>query len=101
MKRRRGTIWLSIVAGLAVVLAVINIVLAESTKRVQTEVAARNQLIQQRMQVDALNRELVSAIATLAAQRNDDALKTVLTEHGITFNPPPSATTAPQPAPRR
>lgn len=101
MRRNRGTIWITIVAGLAVLLAITNIVLAELNARAKAEVAARNQVIQQRLQLDALTRELVSAIATLAAQRNDEALRTVLTEHGITVNPPQGQSTAPAPALRR
>lgn len=101
MKRRRGTIWITIAAAIAILLAITNIVLAELNRRAQSAVAGRNQVIQQRLQVDALTRELVSAIATLAAQRNDDALRAVLTEHGITVNPPQGQAPAPAPTPRR
>lgn len=104
MRRRRGTILISIAAGLALLLTLVNIVLVELNRRVQLEVAGRSQILQQRAQLDTVNRELVSAIANLAIERNDDALKTALADHGITLNITPrgqSPAPAAQPAPRR
>jgi hypothetical protein len=86
------------VAVISLLLAITNIALTELNKRIQTEVAARNQAIQQRVALEALSRDLVSAIANLAVQRNDGAMRSVLADHGITLNAPaPSA----EPAPRR
>lgn len=105
VRRHRGTLWISIAAGLALLLAITNIVLVELNRRVQADVSARNQLLQQRVQLEALTRELLSAIANLAVQRNDEAMKKALTDHGITLNPPAGAARgpamAPEPAPRR
>ena len=78
MRRRRGTLLVSIAAGLTVLLAIANIVLVEMNRTVQTEVASRNQFIQQSLQVDALKREVVTAVANLAVERNDDDAALVL-----------------------
>ncbi len=55
---------------------------------------ARQQFLQQTQQLETLHRELVNAIANLAARDNDDALRAILTDHGIN----PSA--APRPSGR-
>lgn len=86
MRGRRGTVWISIAAGLALLLAIANIVAVELNRGLQAQVSARSQFIQQSIQLEALNREIVGALANLAVERNDDALKAVLTQHGITLN---------------
>ncbi len=107
MRGSRGTLWISIAAGLALLLAIANIVVVELNRGLQAQVNARNQFIQQSIQLEALNREIVGALANLAVERNDDALKSVLTQHGITFNTAAGASrgqpTVPgaQPGPRR
>jgi type VI protein secretion system component VasK len=86
-------------AAIAAVLVLVNIVLFEMNRGLQAEVSARAQYIQQTVQFEALNREMVNAIANLAARNNDDALRTVLSQHGIaigsTAAPPPAAPAAP------
>jgi hypothetical protein len=88
-----------IVAGAALVVALVlvNIVLVEMNRSLQADVNGRQQFIQQSVQLEALNREIVSAIANLSVRNQDDALKTVLSQHGITFTPSPAGTAAPQP----
>ena len=47
-------------------------------------------------QLEGLHREIVNAIANLAVRNKDDALKTILTQQGITFNVgQPESTVAP------
>jgi hypothetical protein len=87
----RWQTWVTAAAGLIVVLVIIDIALVERNRTLQAEVNGRAQFIQQSVQLDALNREIVAAIANLAVRNNDDALKTVLTQHGITFNPTPAS----------
>ena len=73
-------------AALAVVLAFTNMILFERNRSLQQEVSSRAQYIQQSVQLEGLHREIVNAIANLAVRNKDDALKTVLTQQGITFN---------------
>ena len=47
--------------------------------------------------MEGLHREIVNAIANLAVRNKDDALKTILTQQGITFNVGQPETTAAPP----
>jgi hypothetical protein len=68
----------------------------EMNRTLQAEVSGRAQYIQQTVQLEALIREIVTAIANLVTRNNDNALRTVLSQHGITINPAGTAVTAPQ-----
>jgi hypothetical protein len=69
-------------------------VLVEQNRTLQGEVNSRAQYIQQTVQLEGLQREIVSAIANLAVRNKDDALKTILTQQGITINVNQPQTTA-------
>ena len=92
-----GQVCVTAIAALGVVLAVTNMVLFERNRALQAEVSSRAQFIQQSVQLEALNREIVNAIAGLAVRNKDDALKTILTQQGITFNVGQAESTAAQP----
>jgi len=79
--------WVTLVAAIGVVLVLVNMVLVERNRTLQAEVNARGQYIQQTTRAEVLHRELINAIANLAVRNKDDALRTILTQHGITFNP--------------
>ena len=92
--------WVTILAGVAIALVVTNIVLFERNRTLQAEVAARTQYLQQTAQIEALNREMVNALANLAVRNQDEALKAILTEQGININMGPGqGAPAPGPAP--
>ena len=93
--------WVTILAGVAIALVVTNIGLFERNRTLQAEVAARTQYLQQTAQLEALNREIVNALANLAVRNKDEALKAILTEQGININvvPGQGGTPAPGPAP--
>jgi hypothetical protein len=78
--------WLTVAAALALVLAVVNMVLFDRNRTLQTEINARAQYIQQTVQIEAVNREIISAIANLSVRNQDGALRTILTQHGITVS---------------
>lgn len=90
---------LAIVSIVVAILAVVNVVLFETTRTVQLEVTSRAQFLQQTAQIEPLYRELVQGIATMAARNNDEALRGVLSQHGITFTVPSGPGSAPAPAP--
>jgi hypothetical protein len=105
-----GQLWLTVAAALVLLLAVVDMVLVEMNRPLQLEVNRRDQYIKQTVQLESLSRELVTAIANFAIRDNDEALRGVLTQHGIAINlatgaaPAPGATQAPRPAqagPRR
>jgi hypothetical protein len=90
----------TILAGVAIALVVTNIGLFERNRTLQAEVAARTQYLQQTAQLEALNREVVNALANLAVRNKDEALKAILTEQGININMGPGqGAPAPGPAP--
>ena len=93
--------WVTLGAALGIVLILTNMVIFEWNRTLQREVDARAQYIQQTMQLEALQREIVSAIANLSVRNKDDALKAILTQQGITINVNPSQATAPEAKGRR
>ena len=98
----RWPAWVTVAAGVVAVLVLVNIVLFEGNRAVQAEVARRAQFIQQTVPLETLTREIVNAIANLALRNNDDALRMILAQHGITINPAPGgpAATGGQPVKR-
>jgi len=95
----RQHIVLAIVASIVAILAVANVVLFEATRSLQLEVNGRTAYLQQTAQVEPFFRELVQALATLATRNNDEALRGVLAEQGITFTVPGAAGGGAAPAP--
>jgi hypothetical protein len=86
---------LSGIAVLGLVFVVVNIVLFLGNRTIQGEVNDRQQFINQSLQLDRLNRELIAALANLAARNNDDQLRNLLASHGITFTVNQPTSTAP------
>ena len=85
MRLTAGQAGITLAAALGLVLAVANMVLFEKNRALQAEVNSRAQYIQQSVQLEGLQREIVNAIASLALRNKDDALKTILSQQGITF----------------
>ena len=89
-----------VLAGIAVLclaFVVVNIFLFLGNRTIQGEVNDRQQFINQSIQLDRLNRELIAALANLAARTNDDQVRNLLASQGITFtvNQPTGAAPAP------
>ncbi len=85
---RRGSGLLWSVAAFAVIalgFVVANIVLHRTNLALQEELAQRQQFINESIRLSRLNTELVQALATVAAQTNDQAIRDLLASHGITF----------------
>ena len=101
--RRHWQFWaLTGLSGLTVILVLVNIALFLSNRTIQNEVNARQQFVNQSLQFDRLNREMVTALANLAVRNNDEQLRNLLAEHGITFtvNSQGRAAVAPTKTPR-
>lgn len=75
--------WVTVAAALAPVLVVVDLGLFERNRALQVEVASRQQFLQQTVQLDNLQRDLVNAIAALAARSDDLALRDILVDHGL------------------
>jgi hypothetical protein len=64
--------WPLVLACLVVALILVDIGLVETNRSLQAEVSQRAQYIQQTAQIETLSREVVTALANLAIQNNDD-----------------------------
>ncbi len=80
-------------AGITLVLVVVYIVLVQENRSVQAEVNQRQQFINQSIQLGRINDALIRALAAAAVEHNDDKLRELLAQQGITINP---ATGAPE-----
>lgn len=81
-------------------LMVADATLAFSNRRLQAEIGGRQQYVQQSAQLEGLYREIVRALAELAARNNDGDVRALLQSHGISYslNAPaaaPAATAVP------
>ncbi|HEY3197876.1 MAG TPA: hypothetical protein VGJ57_07665 [Nitrospirales bacterium] len=82
-------------AAIGIGLVLTNMILFEWNRTLQAEVNSRAQYIQQTVQLEALQRDIVNAIANLSVRNKDDALKSILSQQGITINVAPQTTPAP------
>jgi hypothetical protein len=94
----RWQTWVIIAAALTPVLVVGDLALFERNRALQTQVAQRQQTLQRAGQLEILHRELVNAIATLAARNDDAALRAILAEQGLMPNAPAAAPSTPAPS---
>jgi hypothetical protein len=77
---------LTILSSLVLLLVVVNIFVAMGNQSIQSEVGERQQMIAQTIQLETLNRQLISVLANLALKTNDEALKKVLAAGGINLS---------------
>ncbi|WP_088281908.1 hypothetical protein [Ideonella sp. A 288] len=77
-----------------------NLALGLANQSARADVGQRQQYVQQSVQLEGLYREIIRALAELAARNNDGDVKAMLQRHGITFNVNPAAA-APAPAAAR
>jgi len=104
---KKWQFWLAMSAsGLACLLVVANMVLFTQNRAAQQNISARQQYLQQSVQLEALYQQLVKGAAELSARNKDEQLRSVLNAQGITFsfNPGPPAVAPPSaltPTPNR
>ena len=84
--RRSGLLWgVAVIAVIALGFVAANIFLHRTNLALQEELAQRQQFINESIRLSRLNTELVQALATVAAQTNDQVIRDLLASHGITF----------------
>jgi hypothetical protein len=91
----RWQFWVTtLVAILVALLAGYTMMLFSQNRVTQAELSQRAQYVQQSVQLEALYRDIVKALADLSVRNQDKALADLLTSQGITVsaNPPASAT---------
>ncbi|HTP73394.1 MAG TPA: hypothetical protein VML58_14330 [Burkholderiaceae bacterium] len=92
------TLWqhrlLTTIGAVALLLVLLNGGLFLTNRSSQADVAARQQFIQQTVQLETLYREIVKALAELALKNGDSQILQMLASQGISVTP-----NAPAPAP--
>jgi hypothetical protein len=74
-------------SGITLVLVVVYIVLTQDNRSVQTEINQRQQFINQSIRLGRVDDALIHILATTAVSNNDDKLRDLLAQNGITINP--------------
>jgi len=93
----------SVLAAVALVLAVANMLIFGQNRDLQVEINSQAQYIQQSVQLEGLYREIVKALADLSVRNQDQDLKNLLAAQGIsvTLNAPAAPAPPPGAAPRK
>jgi len=81
--------FLTPLATVVLVLVVVNVLLSLGNQTLRVEVNERQQMITQTLQLEGLNREIVTVLASIAVKANDEQLMSLLASHGISFEAPP------------
>ena len=89
-----GEIATMTLAGLSLVLVVVNAALVTRNQSLQVQVTQRQQTINQGQQFGRLRQGLAQYLANVAASKNDADINALLTRHGITVTAPPAASTS-------
>ncbi len=77
-----------VLAVVALVLVVANVLLSMGNQSVQADVNDRQQFIAQSIQLEQLNRQVVTVLANMAMKSNDQELKNLLAASGVALGPP-------------
>jgi len=89
----RVQFWIStVLAGCALLLAGANVLLGSMNRGLQADIGQRQQYVQQSVQLEGLYREIIRALAELGARNNDQDVRALLAQHGISY----TVNTAPQ-----
>jgi histidinol phosphatase-like PHP family hydrolase len=77
------------------ILVLVNVSIHRGNRTLQADVAQRQQFINQSIQLARLNNEIIQALARLSAETNDESIRQLLADQGVTFtvNPPAAETT--------
>jgi hypothetical protein len=81
----QGKILLTVLAGLLLLLVLVDVLLGLGNQSLRLEVTERQQFIAQSMQLEGLHREIITTLAAVAIKTNDEKLKGVLASQGISF----------------
>jgi hypothetical protein len=82
---------LNLLGFLSLILVFVNMFLLVGNQSLQRTVAERQQLIMRGIQMQAPAREVITALANLAVKSDDEQLKQLLVNHGITVTVNPAS----------
>ncbi len=70
-------------AVLILILVLVDVVLTTANQSARRQLAGRQQIINQGMQMEAIYREIVQGLAGLAVKTNDEEIKKLLASQGV------------------
>ena len=83
-------------------LALVNVTMASMNRGLQGDIGVRQQYVQQSVQLEGLYREIIRSLAELGARNNDQDVRALLQQHGISYTVnPPAAAAGPAALPRK
>jgi hypothetical protein len=85
MLKRIEFIILTAAAAIFLIVVIANVTIARSARAMQAQFSEQQQYIGTTTQLEVLNRELIRALAELAARSNDEQIRNLLNANGITF----------------
>ena len=87
-------------SGLALLAMAASLTLTTMNRSLQQDIGLRQQYVQQSAQLESLYRDIVRSLAELAARNNDQDVRAMLAQHGITYtaNAPAAPALAAAPA---
>lgn len=92
----RAQFWIAnLVAALCLVLLAAQVALVSMNRGTRADIETRQQYVQQSVQLEGLYREIVRALAELGARNNDEPVRALLQQHGITYSVNANAAQAP------
>jgi len=77
--------FLTPLAGLILLLVLVNLLLSLGNQFLRLQVTERQQFITQSIQLEGLHREIVTALARVAVKNNDEQIKNLLASQGISI----------------
>ena len=83
--------FLSPLAVLILILVLVNVLLTAANQSLRQQLAERQQIINQSIRMEALHREIVTVLASVAVKNNDEQLKGLLGSQGINLGDPKAA----------
>jgi hypothetical protein len=83
--------FLTPLGALLIIFALVNVLLTLGNQSLRMQLAERQQLINQSIQMEAIHREIVTGIATIAVKTNDAELKSLLASQGINVGGDPKS----------
>ncbi|HEY7163919.1 MAG TPA: hypothetical protein VIB79_05125 [Candidatus Binatia bacterium] len=84
---RKSRLILTILSAVTLVLVLVNVVLSLGNQSMQLEVTERQQFINQSIQLEALSRQVIGVLASMAVKTNDQQLKNLLASSGVNLGP--------------
>ena len=84
----KGLFWLTTVTGgFTLVLVIVSLIIQTGNQELAKEVSNRNATINQNVALSNLNQSLVTALGRAVVEKNDQQIKALLTNNGITVTP--------------